>query len=45
MYWLHIDKDMDDGVQYIPPKYDFTAATRARKQPKKKSIVAGKRKH
>ena len=37
-------EDLDDGVQYIPLKYNFTTAFRIRRQLTKKSIVGEKRK-
>ena len=44
-YWLNIEEDLAVGVQYTPPEYNFTAATRARRQQSEQgATVAGKRK-
>ena len=44
-YWLNIEEDLAVGVQYTPPEYNFTAATRARRQQSDQgATVAGKRK-
>ena len=44
-YWLNIEEDLAVGVQYTTLEYNFTAATRARRQQTEQGVtVGGKRK-
>ena len=40
-YWLNIEEDLAVGVQYTPSEYNFTAATRAKRQQTEQGVTVG----